>query len=172
MPKLYTLAELRADWGPIQAVFLDAMNAGYTSEGPKITTIKSLPHSNVIEYRRGKWRVVDIFFVGPHSAKGYQHSGGQTLIYYNGMLVWSMQYWGWYSKPAIQVLKKVLGETYKKRVFHGGRGVPYYAIGDGWYYNNVDRYRSGFDRFRGLEGISIKHLEDGGRHHYLGGLMI
>ena len=147
-------------------VFFAAMQSGYATS-PKKSTIAELPCSRVIEFKKGDFRVVDVWFTAP----GSSYSFGQTIIWYRNIPVWVMSYHGTYQDFAIPFLKAALRNAYDKNVFCGGRGSsPFLA--DGFQYNNrVDCYD--WRDFRGRE--EVFHFSSNSRvgwHEYQGLLLI
>lgn len=148
----------------IQDVFFDAMLEGYVGK-PNKSWNPGLPGSKVIEYRRESWLVVDSYIVSEKSP----YSGGTTYIYYDGVPVWMMQYFGFYDGCAIPTLKAALREAYEERIFFGGRG-PRTFLQDVHTYRNSTRSND-FKSFSGREEIENVDAEFCGFHQYQGGLL-
>lgn len=151
-----------------QKVFFDAMNAGYSAkENPAKGTIAELPGSKTITYTQGPWKVVDTYFVTPAS----DWSGGTTVIWYEGVPVWMMQYFGMYKKHAIPFLKMELRHAYSTRQFIGGRGVGFH-MHLGYTYTNHLAHNSNFQLFSGREHVEGPEELTSGWHQYHGGMMV
>ncbi|MFA6414922.1 MAG: DUF5680 domain-containing protein [Candidatus Paceibacterota bacterium] len=152
-----------------QEVFFEAMNAGYAAEGkPKKGSIAELPGSKTLTYIRDSWVVLDVYQVTPISL----FSGGTTHIWYEGVEVWMMQYFGWYYAEAILCLKTALRKSYAKKEFCGGRGPTFLETKAPklHYMNKPDE--CSFDWFHGVETIETPGGATMGIHRYQGGLMI
>lgn len=157
----------------IEAEFLAAMNKGYAAmDKPKKGAIVELPGSKLVPpYTRGPWKVVDFYLVSTLS----QYSGGMTIISYQGVPVWMMQYFGEYEEAAIPCLKAALRTAYAEKVFLNGRG-PRSFWHDGYRYRNmptiVPRNRFPQGSFEGTEEIEDAEGKRCGWHNYQGGLMV
>ncbi|MBI2025431.1 hypothetical protein HYT04_01430 [Candidatus Kaiserbacteria bacterium] len=168
------LAKDPAFLSEMKEVFFDAMMAGYAS-ATKVqkATIVELPGSKLAPpYERGPWLVVDPYLVTPMSS----YSGGMTVILYERMPVWMMQYYGSYPAEAIPCLKAALRETYSKRQFFGGRGpTNHFSFGEFYYLNEIDdgyrNQRDHFKLFAGSEWVGHRNAKVGW-HMYKGGLML
>jgi hypothetical protein len=146
----------------IQHAFFEAMANGY-AQNVKKDTIEGLPHSKVVAFEWGEYRVVDFYFTTPHSDK----SVGQTVIWHQDVPVWTMHYGGRYAKIAIPFLKECLHRAYvTERRFYGGRG-PYFVRGDRFTYINQSS-RETFADFEGEERIFDLSEQDLGYHWYRG----
>lgn len=146
----------------IENVFFKAMANGY-AQNVKKDTIDGLPHSEVIAFELGDYRVVDFYFTTPHSDK----SVGQTIVWHQDVPVWTMHYGGRYAKIAIPFLKECLHRAYvKERRFYGGRG-PYFVRGDRFTYINQVR-RESFTDFEGEEQVFDLSEQNLGHHWYRG----
>jgi hypothetical protein len=145
--------------------FLEGMRAGYVSDAEPMA-LPDEPYSKVHVYERDGLLLKDRW----RSAPGRIKSSGETMIWYNGVPLWWMSYYGQYAPVAIPLLKSALAEAYvTKREFIAGRG-PLLFLGDTFTYINQPHETSNFDRFRGSERI----LEDTsqlsrGYHDYMGG---
>jgi len=169
--KLDDLKKLAGEAGfkpEMKATFFDAMNAGYAAKKkPKKSTIIELPGSKLIPpYVRGPWKVTDVYFVTPLGSQ----SGGTTVISYEGVPVWMMQYFGEYQKVAIPCLKAALRHAYARREFNGGRGTDFFDYGEDIYYRNF--VQGTFDNFSGHECITDNDGNEIGQHRYHGGIMV
>lgn len=155
-------------WTQTEAVFFEAMNAGYAAEEkPKKTTIAELAGSKFVEpYVRQPWIVKDVYLATPLS----DFSGGMTVIEYEGVPIWMMQYFGHYYEEAISCLKAALRQTYSERHFVGGRG-PAHFVHESYIYENPEILSQDFKLFRGDEFIHNKSGKVFGRHVYQGGAM-
>jgi hypothetical protein len=141
--------------------FFAAMNEGFVSRETK-QGILEMPGSNLYEYRRGLWRVLDTYITTPYNGR----SGGSTFIWYDSVPVWMMQYLGEYSQAAIPCLLVALAANYKKRIFHGGRGPAMFKDDAGYTYHN-DVLENDFERrVSGKEFIYGPDLSESGWHQY------
>lgn len=151
-------------------VFFKALLSGYAGTAPpKKSTIAELPGSTVVTHPDGPWTVVDYYFTTPLGNR----SGGTTMIWYDGVPVWMMSYFGEYEESALPCLKAALRATYEGGQFIGGRGPVEFSLGDYSYHNTGDR--GIIDHFSGEEWID--DLRDGTRrrvgwHCYHGGMMV
>lgn len=105
------------------------------------------------------------------SVSGSTQSYGRTVITRDGIPVWYMQYAGWYEDAATPHLKAALTESYRDRMFIGGRG-PRRFDSEKLIYRNVLGPNSGFTAFHGREFIRAR--DNGamlGVHYYSGGVM-
>lgn len=146
-------------------VWLAAMNQGYISGN----TPQIVPDQNFAKqfrFERGPFLVVDRW----HSRADTNHSGGETLIYHNGVPVWYMSYYGWYDARATPFLKEALTESYRnQQKFIGGRG-PVFFQRSSLAYNNTVHFNSNFEEFSGREEIiDGSSRECLGYHRYMGG---
>jgi hypothetical protein len=106
----------------IQDFFFDAALATYAGDTKK-TTIPGLPSSKVYRFERGDFLYIDTYFATD------ERSGGQTVIYFQNIPVWLMQYQGWCEDDdpeVIAFLKEALCIAYEQRHFFGGRGPKEY----------------------------------------------
>ena len=150
------------DLRSIEHAFFEAMRNGYAQDVTK-TTIAELPGSKVIPFEWGEYKVVDCYFVTPHSDK----SVGQTIIWHQDVPVWTMHYGGRYAKIAIPFLKECLHRAYvTERHFYGGRG-PRFVRGDRFtYVNHINR--DSFADFEGEEFVFDLSEQCFGHHWYRG----
>jgi len=170
LEELKKLAETDTFLVEMRDVFFEAMNAGYAAEGkPKKGSIAELPGSKTITYTIGPWVVLDVYQVTPISS----FSGGTTHIWYKGVEVWMMQYFGKYEEVAIPCLKAALRDAYSRKEFRGGRG-PHTFKHTGFVYRNPISQLD-FEEFYGAEEILDERHERRkvlGWHRFQGGLMI
>lgn len=155
----------------VEGVFLEGMAKGYVTD-PKKGTIAELPGSKLVPpYTRGPWTVTDTYLVTPLSSR----SGGMTVVSYEGIPVWMMQYFGQYNSEVITCLQIALGTTYRERIFLNGRGPRSYYY-DGYTYRNIPTLvpRSRFSKgcFEGTEEIVDAGGQCHGWHDYQGGMML
>ena len=141
----------------IEQVFFEAMVDGW-ARGAKKTTISEFPGSKAIVWKKGLWRVVDCYVVGPlvegtiaPLATPGNKSAGSTMIWHSNIPVWMMSYGGYYAEAVIALLKRVLLAAYEERKFFGCRGGPPYISGPLTYTNE---FQGDFSRFSGREKIS------------------
>lgn len=166
MPRIYTLDELRQDHTQIREVFFDAMLAGYASKRPRITSSLDSPHTKVLTYEKDRWLVTDTYHVTPTS----DFSSGATVIHFDYMPVWTIQYLGPHPEETIPFLKEVLKAEYGRRRFTGGRGQMSLV---GKNYNYINDIEGDFRLFSGTERIRRNDSPEViGWHRYQGGLMI
>lgn len=105
----------------LQKFYLEAAAATYAGGVVEKETIPDLPRSKVYRYESGDLLYVDTFFTNG------EFSGGQTIIYVDGVPAWLMQYHGWCKdddKETLSFLKQALSAAYERGEFHGGRGLP------------------------------------------------
>jgi hypothetical protein len=146
------------------------MNAGYASDSKK-GTLPGLPGSKLLTHDRGRWGVVDVYIVTRLSSQ----SGGTTIISYDGVPVWMMQYFGWYKPVAIPCLKAALKRAYGEEKFYAGRGPLSFEY-EGFLYRNWVKMDMHFQNefhtsFRGSEDIHDKEGVLWGMHRFHGGIM-
>lgn len=150
------------DLRSIEYAFFEAMVNGYVQDAPK-TTIAELPGSKVITFEWGDYKILDCYFVNPHSAA----SVGQTMIWHQGVPVWTMNYGGRYAKIALPFLKACLRRAYvTERRFYGGRGPRFVQDNRFTYVNNINR--GSFKDFKGEEFIFDMSEQCFGHHWYNG----
>lgn len=119
---------------------------------------------------RTGWELHDSYGVGQGGL-----SFGMTIITYEEVPIWHMQYWGRYEKRVIPFLKRVLLMNYDQKIFSGGRGPDTFSTTeDSWrlvYLNGAD---GTFAKFSGVEGIRdvTGNPVSVGFHRYQGGLLI
>lgn len=164
------LHALHDNWEPAQQVFFDAMLEGYaTNESShSVFTEKrggTERRSWPIGAPKGPWLVLDEW----ETTSTSDYSGGTTVIFYEGKLVWMMHYFGYYTREAIPILKTALRQAYTHRSFQGGRGPSRFVCADGEYTNSA---QGQFTSFSGREEIRFVNGSYGGYHVYHGGLMI
>lgn len=143
-----------------KGVFFEAMRAGYAASVMK-TSLPQLIGSKHIVYSSGEWTVTDTYIVTPLTRKG----GGTTLIAYDDVPLWMMQYLGEYDPAAISFLKEALTHNYLENIFHGGRG-PEAFYRNGWGYSN--RVQGTFLEFSGEERVFDPTGKLMGGHRYQG----
>jgi len=168
--ELEKLAKDPAFHSEVQDMFFEAMTAGHASltspSSPAKGTIVELRGSKTFTHARIPWKVVDVYLVTPLSTR----SGGMTVISYEGVPVWMMQYFGEYEKQAISCLKAALREAYSRDEFIGGRGPLKLVYGKYEYQNHP--VLSTFERFSGFESVTRGVGAILGTHQYHGGLML
>ena len=148
MKKKLTRPQIRNILLGAERVFFRAMLDGYVGgESQKSSIIKTSDGYTTIRFFDGDYQVVDRYCVTPHS----DCSAGTTTIFFKNEPVWWMSYHGSYPAEVIPFLKDVLLETYKGRLFIGGRGLRCLSNGTLEYLNNV-RTES-FNSFSGREEI-------------------
>lgn len=104
----------------LQEFFFEAALATYAS-GKKADPFLWLAGAKHFRYQREEFCYIDTYVVNG------EHSGGQTIIWVNGVTAWLMQYHGWCqndNKEVLYFLKNALFTAYKRSEFHGGRGIP------------------------------------------------
>ncbi|MFI5260644.1 MAG: hypothetical protein ACHQU0_02525 [Candidatus Paceibacteria bacterium] len=149
----------------IRLVFFAAMKEGYATDRQK-GTIVELPGSKTLTYVQGPWKVVDVYFVTPLSAR----SGGMTIISYGDIPVWIGQYNGWYKESAIPCLKAALAANYRRHRLLGCRGPRQFEHKGIRYLNSPDR-SSGFNS-SGSEEIQDPKGTVLGWHNYRNMMLI
>jgi hypothetical protein len=155
----------------VEGVFLEGMTKGYAA-GSKKGTIVELPGSKLVPpYIRGPWKVTDTYLVTPLSPR----SGGMTIVSYEDIPVWMMQYFGQYSEEVIACLKAALSTAYAEKVFLNGRGPRSFWY-NGYTYRNIPnlipRSRISKGCFEGTEEIVDENDQCHGWHNYQGGMML
>ena len=95
-----------------------------------------------------------------------------TVVSFEDIPVWMMQYFGEYDKEAIPCLKAALRVAYERKEFNGGRGPNLFRYGGCVYRNFPDDVRSIPEYFSGSEEIRGTSSTARGWHRYQGGLMI
>ncbi len=153
-----------SDWQEdLVNVLYDSQLAGYPGK-PKTCALQPLSGCKLITWKRGSWKVTDVYSTTPISTK----SGGMTTISYADTPVWLMQYLGEYEEAALRTLKRALNTAYAGRHnFNGGRGDPKFIDGSFTYYNIVAP-DSNFSSFSGREYIIDIDGEKYGYHKYQG----
>lgn len=151
----------------LMSFFLEGMRAGYVSE-TKPQEVPDEQYAEMHVYERDGLLLKDRW----RSAPGGIKSSGETMIWYNGIPLWWMSYYGQYSPIAIPVLKSALSEAYvMKREFVGGRG-PSLFLGEDLTYINTLHSGSSFEKFRGTERILENSTQLArGYHDYMGGVL-
>ena len=126
-------------------VYYRAMLASYFGSGQNnnVMTIEN-GDLTVTTYREGEDFIV---------TDSYKDTGGNTEIYYQGDLVWSMTYSGSYAKEAIPTLMAAIKSNMEKKIFLGGRGPEVFGHGIYVYENEVES-NDPMD-FRGREKIYV-----------------
>jgi len=143
-------------------VYYRAMLASYFGSGQNnnVITIEN-DGLTVTTYSEGEGFIV---------TDSYKDTGGNTEIYYQGDLVWSMTYSGSYSKEAIPTLMAAIKSNLVNRIFLGGRGPECFGLGIYIYENKVES-NDPMD-FRGTEKIyvpgSVLKTAVLGYHQYTG----
>src|SRR3989344_7309460 len=87
----------------VEDAFFAAMERGYAQSVPK-AVIPDLPGAKAIPFAFGEYTVMDLYFTTPLSDK----STRQTIIWHQGIPVWTMHYGGWYANVAIPFLRECL----------------------------------------------------------------
>lgn len=156
-------------WKQTEDVFFEAMDAGYASEKkPNKTEVIELAGSKCITHVQLPWNVKDVYLVTPLS----QSSGGMTVIEYEDVPVWMMQYVGSYDEEATPCLKAALRDAYTKRKFCGGRGTNRFKFEGMTYTNPCEKATQFYGFFRGEEQVRGKDYRLLGWHAYQGGPMV
>lgn len=86
----------------------------------------------VFSKKRGRFEFRDTYFTGVEGT-----SFGTTLLLYEGMPSWVLQYAGRYDEKAIPCLKAALRAAVSADEFVGGRGPRLYTHPDGYKYVNA-----------------------------------
>jgi hypothetical protein len=152
----------------VENIFWEAMEHGWSS-GAETLTAPFLPGYKCIPFESGNFRVEDAYSTGSPTGK----SAGFTIIWFNDIPVWTMNYGGQYPKEAIPFLKLALQSAIAKKTFMGGRG-PYnfeHESHPGLIYHNYPEDSLCFSDFSGLEEI-YKSGRRIGYHKYSGMLLI
>lgn len=104
---------------------------GFAAKGP--SQYERQPHGQKsYSHVHGHWEFRDSYIVGEGGA-GF----GVTMLLYDGLPQWFLQYAGRYDEKAIPCLKAALREAMLNDEFVGGRGVRLYAHTDGYKYVNA-----------------------------------
>jgi len=112
--------------------FLETSSKTYAANARK-ATIAELPKSKVLTYAKDPFLYVDCYFASEEA-----RSGGQTVIWHDGIPIWMMQYHGVWEKHDERInpfLKRALLAAYNVSLFHGGRGPAHYREGNLMYSN-------------------------------------
>jgi hypothetical protein len=165
MTEVLSILQLRKNPQRIESLFFDAMRNGYVGDEPP-TIVPLLPCGKQTVLKHTPWLVTDTW----EKNEWTNYSGGATRIYYDGTLVWMMQYFGAYAPEVIPFLKQALFEHYQGEKFYGGRGPKRFTHENIEYTNEVE-HGSSFQNFRGIEKIHREGMLLG-EHRYHGGLMI
>ena len=156
----------REDIKEMEAVFLLASAQGYASFVPQ-KRFETATGAKLIEFRHGRFTVIDRYWVGLNN-----FSTGATLMFYESVAIWTMAYFGCYSKEVTPTLKAALRANYWQNVFYGGRGPKVFHYENLIYHNNADSTAQGFTNFRGIETIRVRgQVAASGWHRYHGGLL-
>ena len=147
-------------------IFFLAMQQGYAAK-PERGTSPEIPGSKTIEYHHENWRVLDTYIVTPKSP----YSGGTTIVYWNEIPMWMMQYLGWYADEAIPCLKAALRANYEQDIFNGGRGPDFFEH-EGFHYINVVMSNNFHGRTNGQEAVFDSNQKLRGVHIYQAWWMI
>jgi hypothetical protein len=150
----------------IEKVFWKAVEKGWGSGKIKKQESPLLPWYKCIEFFSGKFRVLDTYCTTPLNDK----SVGFTIIWFDDIPIWTMNYGGEYPEHTIPFLKLALQSTIIRRDFIGGRGPSRFThedYPDLIYTNNVYSMKRAFSNFSGQEHIYEKgNLV--GHHDYWG----
>lgn len=171
--------------------FFEGGLAGYAGGG-EYKPSQDVPGGKIFTFRIDKLTYSDLYVSnGPQS-------GGVTIISLDYLLIlpthsgfresesvsvplWMMQYEGRElsdDKRVTELVKAALLEAYTKRIFCGGRGLPYYPDDtiyeiDGMrYWNTVDHNHNSFAKFSGKETVYKNHIGTVFYHDYSGRLFV
>ena len=149
----------------VEKVYWEAMKYGWGSGEIKKQTAPLLPGYKCIHFASGKFDVLDAYCKTPFNNR----STGFTLIWFNKIPVWTMNYGGEYTKEVILFLKLALQRIMTERIFMGGRGpsVFYHNGFPGLTYRNEVQENS-FLKFAGREEIRNANSLLLGYHDYQG----
>jgi len=151
-----------------QGNFLDMMAVGWASgDDTKIKQSTELADHYDYLCFKGRWKLLDRFCV----AKGSARSAGQTYLWYNDEIIWTMHYQGSYALGVLPFLQHCLFAAYSTGQFFGGRGLAFHEDPAKLYmYSNVlIPGKASFADFAGKDQIA--RLSDRalmGWHNYWG----
>jgi hypothetical protein len=148
-------------------VFFAAMMDGYAGNRyKKSVKVKTDDGYTTITFVSGDYKVVDRYCTNEHSNK----SAGTTTIHFKNSPIWWMWYSGFYKERAIPFLLATLKQSYKKRIWNGGRGPR------SWYDSNLMYMTDGelkdFSDFEGREEISVRETDEIIGVHNFGGMSL
>ncbi|MBP9669188.1 MAG: hypothetical protein KBE09_02770 [Candidatus Pacebacteria bacterium] len=167
----------KVDWTEAESVFYELMSGGWAS-GTK-PLIARYPGHVHMQHSKGPFKLIDMWTKTP----GSRHSSGYTVLYYDCMYaddahiendyqpIWTMQYGGFYSRPAAAFVQRVLFDTYAKPSVHGFCGCrgPSMVHEGGFAYANKWVTHSSFHAFSGVEIVRNTHQNEiVGQHEYMG----
>jgi hypothetical protein len=114
--------------------------------GRKPKTLNALPESKTYDSFSGDFACTLLYFT--QGKKFF----GMILVYYRGVLVWSMRFEGWQQDNSVtEFLQVVLRDTYQNRIFAACRGVT--TKGTEMIYENHYHKSSTIFGFSGTEYI-------------------
>lgn len=149
--------------------FYSAMSGSQSyAGGGKATPIPDMPGWKGFEVTEGRYRLQDRYTSVSVDVFGAV-SLGQTVLWSGEKTQFFMAYQGCYPKEVVPFLKETLLDTYKKKIFHGGRGIMSVYNGHDVYSNCVEWFDKTQNNFRGTEQIlDFKTEKRVGYHHYWG----
>ncbi len=139
----------------VKQFFFEASRETYAAATKPGTNV-DFPSGKLLTHVRGAWRYADMWF----SLNG--KSFGQTVIWYDSVPVWGMQYQGWWKKSddrVIPFLKRALTAAYMMGQFWGGRGPGLYEEEDCSLSYSNSAALGAFGEFEGREDIIDREVE-------------
>ena len=164
-----TLDQLEKD---IKQAYRSALLKGYAGTNGK-RRLPDLPGTKITRSDDGRYSVIDFWF----TITGSPESFGHTLVYRDDILVWKLDYEGWYDEEVLPFLKEALAENLNQEGFCGGRGPETYERGDLIYTNSCGP-KTWWRCFSGREEIRLRTEGEQlatrlrGEHRFDGKLMI
>lgn len=151
----------------LRQFFQKCQKLGYGNPDTEFNTEKD--GSTTFVYREGPWRYSDLWYGG-------EPFSGISTIWYDGVVCWSMVYWGRVMAipnldkgPVLTCLAEALNKSHLE---HPWRGPVKFRASNGLAYRN--RYDGSIRRFSGIETIIKNNKSEGEllyQCHYRGGVV-
>jgi hypothetical protein len=152
--------------------FFSLLLSGYATDAPPERIIRFVGDRGT---KRNTWKGEDGWLAIDEwrTTRIGDGSYGTTSIYHNTILLWEMQYGGYYPERVIPFLRRALMQSYSQQRWCGGRGPSEFFENDFCYVNDA-RQGTDFASFHGRE--MIEERINGvwtpvGEHHYRGGFL-
>lgn len=119
----------------------------YANEESSPMPSSEIPGGNIMTRSEGSLGYHDMWFTGTNGNLGV--SAGNSILSFDQVPVWVLQYSGWYDKKderVLKVLKEALLAGYTKDESQGGRGPDMFFSQDRVYtYENTIHYKRGLN---------------------------
>ena len=153
----------------VEAFYMRASKITYAS-GNAPVSVPFLPKAKMFTVIEGDFHYIDIWISGEKNPDGLRNSHSTTYIYFDGQVIWTMWYHGWWQNNVPGVIEFLKRAMVAATEFLGGRGPETFEE-DSWIYHNNLKV-GGFINFRGHDTIKLVSDQEVYRHNYQGSTLV